>query len=206
MLHRKPCLQPCTKANRGGRALSPFFFCFRFRIKNTPFRKLFAGVGNMSKREKSGKRAFLKGALWIAVGGFVAKLIGALYRIPLTNLIGGKGLGLYQMVYPVYCLLLTVSATGIPSSIAKLTAEKIEKGEDDRRIFALSMRLFLVIGGCGAVLMVLLAPFWLARRGARKCFAATTPLRRRCCSCPQFPFFGGGFRAGIRCTQPPFRR
>ena len=122
----------------------------------------------MSKREKSGKRAFLKGALWIAVGGFVAKLIGALYRIPLTNLIGGKGLGLYQMVYPVYCLLLTVSATGIPSSIAKLTAEKIEKGEDDRRIFALSMRLFLVIGGCGAVLMVLLAPFLARAQGSEE--------------------------------------
>ena len=122
----------------------------------------------MLKGEKSGKRAFLKGALWIAVGGFVAKLIGAVYRIPLTNLIGGKGLGLYQMVYPVYCLLLTVSATGIPSSIAKLTAEKIEKGEDDRRVFSLSMRLFLVIGGCGAVVMVLLAPLLARAQGSEE--------------------------------------
>ena len=62
----------------------------------------------MAKKAKSGKGEFLKGALWIAAGGFVAKLVGALYRIPLTNLIGGRGLGLYQMVYPVYCLLLTV--------------------------------------------------------------------------------------------------
>ena len=46
------------------------------------------------KRENS----FIKGAAWIAAGGFVAKVIGALYRIPLTNLIGGKGLGLYQLV------------------------------------------------------------------------------------------------------------
>ena len=122
----------------------------------------------MSKRGKSGKGAFLKGALWIAVGGFVAKLIGAVYRIPLTNLIGGKGLGLYQMVYPVYCLLLTVSATGIPSSIAKLTAEKIEKGEDDKRVFSLSMRLFLFIGGCGAVVMVLLAPLLARAQGSEE--------------------------------------
>ena len=78
--------------------------------------------------EKNGKTGFLKGAAWIALGGFIAKLIGAVYRIPLTNLIGGHGLGLYQLVYPVYCLLLTVSATGIPSSISKLTAEKIGKG------------------------------------------------------------------------------
>ena len=65
------------------------------------------------QKSKSGKNGFLKGAVIIAAGGFIAKLIGALYRIPLTNLIGGEGLGLYQMVYPLYCLLLTVSATGI---------------------------------------------------------------------------------------------
>lgn len=58
------------------------------------------------------KQSFLKGAATIAVGGFIAKLIGALYRIPLTNIIGGYGMGLYQMVYPFYCLLLTISATG----------------------------------------------------------------------------------------------
>ena len=120
----------------------------------------------MAKKGKSGKWEFLKGAIWIAFGGFVAKLIGALYRIPLTNLIGGKGLGLYQMVYPVYCLLLTVSATGIPSSIAKLTAEKIGKGEDDRQVFGTSMRLFLVIGLCGTALMAIVAPYLARAQGS----------------------------------------
>ena len=37
-------------------------------------------------------QSFLKGAAIIAAGGFLAKLIGALYRIPLTNLIGGYGI------------------------------------------------------------------------------------------------------------------
>lgn len=110
-------------------------------------------------RSKSGEKGgFLKGAAWIAFGGFVAKLLGALYRIPLTNLIGGRGLGLYQMVYPVYCLLLTVSATGIPSSIAKLTAERIGKGQGDEPLFRTAMKLFAVVGVCGSVIMVLVAP------------------------------------------------
>ncbi len=107
------------------------------------------------------KGSFLKGAAWIAVGGFVAKGIGALYRIPLTNLIGGKGMGLYQLVYPVYCLLLTVSATGIPSSIAKLTAERIAQGENDRSVLKTAMKLFVCIGLIGTVIMALVAP-WLA--------------------------------------------
>lgn len=64
-------------------------------------------------------QSFLKGAIIISVGGFIAKLLGAIYRIPLTNVLGGEGMGIYQMVYPLYCLLLTVSATGIPSGLAR---------------------------------------------------------------------------------------
>ncbi len=115
---------------------------------------------------KRGKWEFLKGAAWIAVGGFIAKLVGALYRIPLTNLIGGRGLGLYQLVYPVYCLLLTLSATGIPSSIAKLTAERIGKGESDKPIFKSSMKLFLIVGGVGTALMCAVAPFLSKAQGS----------------------------------------
>ncbi|MBQ8283687.1 MAG: polysaccharide biosynthesis protein [Clostridia bacterium] len=113
---------------------------------------------NKTKDERRKQSGFLKGAAWIAAGGFIAKIIGALYRIPLTNLIGGHGIGLYQLVYPVYCLLLTVSATGIPASIAKLTAERLEKGESPRPLFRTAMRLFLLIGLGGSVLMTLLAP------------------------------------------------
>lgn len=129
----------------------------------------------MSQRQKEKndenrlkKGGFLKGAAWIAAGGFIAKLIGALYRIPLTNLIGGHGLGLYQMVYPVYCLLLTVSATGIPSSISKLTAERLGKGESDRPLLKTALRLFLLIGAAGSVLMAICAPFLAAAQNSKE--------------------------------------
>ena len=122
----------------------------------------------MEKRraKKQKKNGFLKGAAIIAAGGFLAKLIGALYRIPLTNLIGGHGIGLYQMVYPTYCLLLTVSATGIPSSIAKLTAERIGKGQSTAPLFKTAMRLFLIIGLLGGLLMALLAPILSRAQGS----------------------------------------
>lgn len=117
-------------------------------------------------KKEQGKGSFLKGAAWIAAGGFFAKVIGALYRIPLTNLIGGHGLGLYQLVYPVYCLLLTVSATGIPSSIAKLTAERIAKGENDRAVFKTAMKLFVLIGLVGSIIMAIVAPFLARAQGS----------------------------------------
>ena len=118
-----------------------------------------------NKTQKQG--SFLKGAAIIAAGGFIAKLLGALYRIPLTNLIGGHGIGLYQMVYPVYCLLLTVSATGIPSSIAKLTAEKIGRGQSSAPVFKTAMKLFLVIGLFGSILMAAIAPFLSRAQGSQ---------------------------------------
>ena len=120
----------------------------------------------MKAANKSSKGTFLKGAATIAAGGFIAKLIGALYRIPLTNLIGGRGIGLYQMVYPVYCMLLTVSATGIPSSIAKLTAERLGKGQSDKPLFKAAMRLFLLIGLAGTAAMAAIAPFLSRAQGS----------------------------------------
>lgn len=118
--------------------------------------------GNNGEAEK-GK--LIKGAATIAMGGLVAKLIGAVYRIPLTNLIGGEGIGLYQLVYPFYCLLLTVSATGIPSSIAALTARKLAAEEEIRPLFKTCMRLFLAIGGVSTAIMVALAPFLAKAQG-----------------------------------------
>ncbi len=115
-----------------------------------------------ANREEKGKGGFLKGAALIAGGGFIAKIIGALYRIPLTNILGGYGMGLYQIVYPVYCILLTVSATGIPSSIAKLTAERIGKKQTVKPLFKTATKLFVVVGLVGTALMIALAPF-LAR-------------------------------------------
>ena len=122
----------------------------------------------MEKKKSQGKAAFLKGAAWIAIGGFIAKILGAIYRIPLTNAIGGHGIGLYQMVYPVYCLLLTVSATGIPSSISKLTADKIGKEESDAAVLKTALKLFLLIGVCGSVLMCLIAPFLARAQGVKE--------------------------------------
>lgn len=116
--------------------------------------------------KKQTKGAFLKGAFLIAAGGFIAKLIGALYRIPLTNLIGGHGIGLYQMVYPAYCILLTVSATGIPSSLAKLTAEREGRGQSSLPLFKKALALFVSIGLVGSALLAGLAPLLAKAQGS----------------------------------------
>ena len=121
-----------------------------------------------SRTKKEGSSSFLKSAIVIASGGFIAKCIGAIYRIPLTNLIGGEGLGLYQLVYPIYCLLLTVSATGIPSSLAKLTAAAEGRGEDSRMLLKSAMKLFVGIGLIGSFLMAVSAPYLAKLQGSQE--------------------------------------
>jgi len=84
----------------------------------------------------------VKNALVVAVGGFLAKLLGAVYRIPLGNLLGGYGLGLYQMVFPVYAMLLTLSGASVPSALSKLIAESGEEEGEKLLIATKGLRLF----------------------------------------------------------------
>ena len=99
----------------------------------------------------SQKQSFIKGAILISLGGFISKMLGAIYRIPLTNFLGGQGMGIYQMVYPLYCILLTVSASGIPTGIARIISSG--KAGAERQAF----RLYGAIGIIGTILMYFLS-------------------------------------------------
>ena len=66
---------------------------------------------------------FLRGAMILTIAGLLVKVIGSVNRILLSRLLGGEGIGLYQMAYPVYLLLLSISAAGIPVAISIIVAE-----------------------------------------------------------------------------------
>ena len=68
--------------------------------------------------------SFIKGAAILGAAGVLVKILGALYRIPLGNIIKPEGMGYYQTAYPFYVLLLTISTSGVPVAIAKLVSEK----------------------------------------------------------------------------------
>lgn len=72
-----------------------------------------------------------KGALFLTLAGVIAKVIGAIYRIPLTNILGGSGIGMYQLVFPVFALLLTVTSGGMATVISKIVSEKKVIGDAD---------------------------------------------------------------------------
>ena len=100
--------------------------------------------------------SFISGALILSLGGLLAKILGALYRIPLTNIIGSYGMGLYQLVFPPYILFLTVAQAGVPVALSKLIAENVQLGNVDRsrKIFRCA---FIFLAGLGALCAVLMA-------------------------------------------------
>lgn len=106
------------------------------------------------------ERGYLKGAFIISAGGFISKLLGAVYRIPLIAFLGGEGMGVYQMVYPLYCILLTISASGIPTGVARIISSR-------QCTFAErpAMRIYGVAGLLGSLLMFALASPLSAAQG-----------------------------------------
>lgn len=104
----------------------------------------------------SKKQNFLQGALILSAATIIVKIIGAIYKIPLMNIIGGEGFGYYNTAYTIFTPLYTVATAGIPVAVAKMVSECVTLGRyrDVRRIFQISMTCFLVTGSIGSLIML----------------------------------------------------
>ena len=123
-------------------------------------------------------KRFLKNMALITVGSIVAKGLGALYRIPLANVLGGYGVGLYQMAYPLFCVLLTFSSAGIPSAFSRMIARETALGRESGGTVKTALKLFALLGWAGTALMCLFAPFMCGLQGEPnllRCYFALAP-------------------------------
>ena len=93
------------------------------------------------------KRSFVRGAAILGLAGLVCKVIGALFRLPLYNLLE-DGMAYYEAVYPYYSWLLVVSSAGIPTAISRMVAERVAMGDHAgaRRVFHRAQALLVGIG------------------------------------------------------------
>lgn len=103
----------------------------------------------VSEESKSSKgESFLKGTFILTVAGFVVKVIGSLNWIFVSRILGGEGIGLYQMAFPIYFFAMTVSQAGVPVAISIITAERVALKDiyGAKRVFRISMGLMLITG------------------------------------------------------------
>ncbi len=108
---------------------------------------------NQEKKSVSG--GFFRGALILTVANLLTKGIGALFKIPLINLIGDDGMGYFNIAYQIYTFMFIIATAGFPIAISKMVAESTARGDehDARRIFQTAMLLLAVLGLTGTAVL-----------------------------------------------------
>lgn len=108
----------------------------------------------MSTKSKSESNFLVQGSI-LAIASIISRIIGFLYRIPLTNIIGDSGNGYYSTAMEVYSILLLISSYSLPLAVSKLVSTRMAKGQRKNayRIFKGAL-FFAAISGTIAALIV----------------------------------------------------
>lgn len=77
----------------------------------------------------SKKYTILKGTFILTTTGIITRLIGFFYRVYLSQTFGEEGVGLYQLIFPVYALCFSLTAAGIETTISRCVARKAALGK-----------------------------------------------------------------------------
>ncbi|MBE3589733.1 MAG: polysaccharide biosynthesis protein [Firmicutes bacterium] len=124
------------------------------------------------------QESFVVGAFVLMASSLFSRVLGATYRILVPLLMGGGhqgavGMGLYGMAAPIYGVLLSVSATGLPVAVARMVAARVSLGRARaaQRLFRAAFVLVALVGGAFALALFFGAP-WYARHVARDARAA----------------------------------
>lgn len=105
------------------------------------------------------KQSLLTGAGVLAIATVIVKLIGAVYKIPLTNLLTPEGYGYFTGAYAIYNPLYAISMAGLPVAVSKMVSQNVEFGriKDAQRIFHVAQKLFFIVGLTGTVILMCIA-------------------------------------------------
>ena len=105
------------------------------------------------------KSSFVKQAAILAAASILVRVLGFLYRVPLTNMIGDEGNGIYSAGYYIYTFFLVMSSAGLPAAISKMVSEKISLGRFSaaHKIFKVSLAVAFIVGLACSLLMYFFA-------------------------------------------------
>ena len=99
----------------------------------------------------------MKGSAILLAATLLVKIIGAAFKIPLTNLIGNEGMGYFNSAYSIYSGLFVIATAGLPVAVSKMVSESIARNNlrETKRIFSIAYVIFLTIGIVGSAVL-----FW----------------------------------------------
>ncbi len=120
-------------------------------------KEIIVGSVSLNKRDKNKKQSFLEGAAVLVIATAVVKVLGAVFKIPLGNLIGELGMGYFQNAYDLYLPVYSVALAGMPIAVCRMVASYMAKEQygDVRQLLSVAKKVFWTIGivGTGALLI-----------------------------------------------------
>ncbi|MDO5716934.1 MAG: polysaccharide biosynthesis protein [Tissierellia bacterium] len=97
---------------------------------------------------KSKKRSIGINAAILGAAGILVKILGAVYRIPITSMIQDEGIGYYQAAYPIYEIMLAITTAGLPVAVATMVSSALaeKRWKDSYRTFQVAFYLMATLG------------------------------------------------------------
>lgn len=147
------------------------------------------------------KQSLLQGAFVLVAATAIVKVIGAIFKIPLQNLIDDTGMGYFSVAYDFYLFLYALSMAGLPVAISRMVSESVARGRlnDARKVLRTAQKVFVVTGLFCFLAMVLLARAYInmtpsATPDSIYCIYAIAPSLLFCCMMSSYRGYFNGLR------------
>lgn len=107
-------------------------------------------------------KKYMKNTAILFASMTITKIVGAVFKIPLANILGGTGMGYFSTAYGLYSPVFALTAAGIPAVMMRLTAQNIAAGrpENALRTRRTALALFSVLGLAGTLVVALFSAFF----------------------------------------------
>ncbi len=115
----------------------------------------------MAQTKKNSAKDLITQSTILAAASVIVRLIGLIYRIPLTNIVGNEGMGYYGFAYEVYQILVILSTSAVPTAVSKLIAARVARREykNAAAIFRCALKFSALFSGTLALITFIFAPF-----------------------------------------------
>ncbi len=116
--------------------------------------------GRMGDRRNSDTSFLVQGSV-LAIASIISRIIGLIYRIPMTNIIGEYGNDYYSCAYEIYSMVLLISSYSLPMAVSKLVSIRMAKHqvENTNRVYLGAMLIAVMTGTAGCLFVYFGAGF-----------------------------------------------
>ncbi|MBQ1313717.1 MAG: polysaccharide biosynthesis protein [Acutalibacteraceae bacterium] len=113
----------------------------------------------MSKKDRTQGQSLLGGAMLLMITTVIVHVIGIIYKIPITAILGPVGRGYFTNAYEIYTPLYAISMAGLPVALSKMVSERMATGrfKEVHAVRKEAQKLYLITGMTGTIILWALA-------------------------------------------------